>query len=70
MNKQILEEFKSLIEFTNLLEKANTSLWNLERGANFGREDIELRKSILILRDKLIEKNIEVQKKINLIQST
>ena len=68
MNKQILEEFKSLIEFTNLLEQANTSLWNIEKGVDF-KEDFELRNSISSLRDKLIQKNIEVKKKINLIQS-
>ena len=69
MNKQILEECKSLIEFTNLLEQANTSLWNIEKGVDF-KEDFELRNSISSLRDKLIQKNIEVKKKINLIQST
>ncbi len=68
MNKQILEEYKSLIEFTNLLEQANTSLWNIEKGVDF-KEDFELRNSISSLRDKLIQKNIEVKKKINLIQS-
>ena len=68
MNKQILEEYRSLIEFTNLLEQANTSLWNIEKGVDF-KEDFELRNSISSLRDKLIQKNIEVKKKINLIQS-